>query len=107
MKLTQVKTIQLVCCGQGFNREYQGHYNRYKVLVDGVPIERIYTKEELKELGYWSSRSNVLAMTIWGASQEFEAQLTLGRFIKCISQKKSEEWSEYTHRLTKKIEVIC
>jgi hypothetical protein len=104
-KSAQVNKIQLICCGQGFNKEYQGHYNRYKVLIDGVPLENLYTAERLKELPYWSSRSNVMAMTTWGQSQEFEAQLKIGAFIWGYNKNK-QEWGEYTRDLLKKIEVI-
>jgi len=105
MKFTQVKKVQLICCGQGFNKEYQGHYNRYKVLVDSVPIEKLYTEKELKELPYWVNRSRVMAMVCWGMSQEFEATLKLGAFL-FGQYKQGEEWSEYSRRTTEKIEVI-
>ena len=104
MKFAQVKKIQLVCCGQGFNQEYKGHYNRYKVLIDGKTIESIFNKTELKELSYWSPRSNVMAMTCWGTSQEFEAELAIGRFLQ--APKSGKEWGEYTRDLTSKFEVI-
>jgi hypothetical protein len=105
LEFAQVKTILLVCCGQGFNKEYQGHYNRYKVLIDGEPIEKLYDKDELKELGYWSNRSNVLAMTCWGTSQEFEAQLAVGRFLIPIDER-PQEWGEYTRMVTDKVKAI-
>lgn len=104
LEFAQVKTVLLVCCGQGFNQEYQGHYNRYKVLIDNEPIEKLFTKDELKELSYWSSRSNILAMSTWGQSQEFEAVLSLGQFFNV--QKDKEDWGEYTRRLTDKIKAI-
>lgn len=108
MKFAQVKNILLVCCGQGFNREYRGHYNRYKVIIDGVPIEKIYSKDELKNLAYWSTRSNVMAMTTWGQSQEFEAELSIGRLLKADEKylNKKEQWGEYTRDLISKFEVI-
>ena len=81
LNFATVKEIQLVCVGQGFNREYQGHYNRYKVLVDGVPIEDILNEKTLKDLPYWVNRSKVMAMTVWGMSQEFKAKYTLSGFL--------------------------
>jgi len=101
---TQVKKVLLVCCGQGFNREYQGHYNRYKVLLDGVPIERIYNKEELNKLPYWVNRSRVMAMTVWGMSQEFEATINLGQFLGW--HKATMSWIDYCRLLKEKIEVV-
>ena len=105
MKSAQVKKVQLICCGQGFNKEYRGHYNRYKVLIDGIPLEKICSTEELKALSYWVSRSNVMAMTCWGTSQEFEATLAIGRFLKLADEKKME-WSLFTRALKEKIEAI-
>jgi len=69
--------ILLVLCGQGFNKEYKGHYNRYKVLIGGKPIQNVFATEELKNLSYWVQRSQVMAMTCWGTSQRFEAVISL------------------------------
>lgn len=104
MKFAQVKKVLLVCCGQGFNQEYKGHYNRYKVLIDGKPIEKLFNKTELKDLSYWSPRSNVMAMTTWGQSQEFEAQLAIARFLQ--ASQAGKEWGEYTREIVQKIEAI-
>lgn len=115
LNFAQVKTIKLVCCGQGFNQEYKSHYNRYKVLITGtmkdgteiesVPIERIYDKKELINLAYWVNRSSVMAMTCWGTSQEFEAQLALGNFFE-VDKEDRKNWSEYCKKLKDKIEAI-
>jgi len=98
----QVKKVSLICCGQGFNREYQGHYNRYRVLIDGEPLENIVTKEELKSLGYWSPRSNVIAMTIWGSSQRFEAVIRLAEWMGLDSK----DWPAFTRQAEEKIKEI-
>ena len=106
---SQVKTIQLVCCGQGFNKEYQGHYNRYKILIDSVPIERIYNKEELKKLSYWVNRSKVMAMSVWGMSQEFEAKEKLAYFFgwnDLVIKEQKGNWSDYCKLFEEKIEAI-
>jgi len=105
----QVKTILLVCCGQGFSKEYQGHYNRYKVLIDGKPIEEIFDQKELKNLAYWVNKSKVMAMTVWGTSQEFEAKIHLGWFLgwyRDENDKPRMEWIEYCKLLDKKIKAI-
>jgi len=82
LNFATVNTITLVCVGQGFNREYQGHYNRYKILIDGIPIEDKFSSAELgKHLSYWVNRSKVMAMAVWGMSQEFEAKYTLLHFL--------------------------
>ena len=81
LNFATVNKINLVCVGQGFNREYQGHYNRYKVIIDGIPLEDKFTPEVLKNLGYWVNRSKVMAITVWGMSQEFEAKYTLLHFL--------------------------
>jgi hypothetical protein len=104
MKFAQVKKVQLICCGQGFNREYQGHYNRYKVLIDGKPIETLFNDVELKDLPYWVNRSKVMAMTCWGTSQSFEAQLALAKFLQ--ASQSGKDWGEYTREIREKIEVI-
>jgi len=106
--IAQVKTILLVCCGQGFNREYQGHYNRYKVIIDGQPIEKIYSASELKDLAYWSPRSKVMAMTTWGQSQEFEAVIKLARFLGIGGTfvEVNKNWSEFCLEASQRIKVI-
>ena len=82
LNFATVNKINLVCVGQGFNREYQGHYNRYKVLIDSIPLEDKFSAKELADnLSYWVNRSRVMAMTVWGMSQEFEAKYTLLHFL--------------------------
>ena len=81
LNFATVNKIQFIFVGQGFNREYLGHYNRYKILIDSIPIEDKFTAKELKELPYWVNRSKVMAMTVWGMSQEFEAKYTLLHFL--------------------------
>lgn len=108
IKPSQVKTIKLVCCGQGFNRKYQGHYNRYKVLIDSVPIERIFTREELNKLAHWVNRSKVMAMSVWGGRQEFEAKVSLGYFFGWYYDKNKKPkmyWTEFC-KLIEQIEAI-
>ena len=110
IKPSQVKTIQLVCCGQGFNREYQGHYNRYKIIIIfeqngkmfSEPIENLYSENELKKLTYWVNKSRVMAMTVWGSSQEFEAKVSLGYFLKLDTS----DWSAFCRNLDNLIKVI-
>jgi len=104
MKTAQVKTILLVCCGQGFNKEYRGRYNRYKVLIDNEPIENVYTAEELKSLPYWSNRSKVMAMTTWGQSQEFVAKIKLARFLNLGGDLK--DWEKFADKATTEIKAI-
>lgn len=79
-------------------------YMSYKIMCqlknkEVKKLEDLFTDEELKNLSYWSKRSDTMAMTCWGTSQYFEAQLSLGRFL-FEKQKKGEEWGEYTRRIT-------
>ena len=100
-------TILLVFAGTGYNREYRGRYARYRVLINGQPLENLYSKEQLnKELSYWSSRSNTMAMTCWGTSQSFEAQLALAGFLKLHQDLRRGHWSEYTRAITEQIKII-
>lgn len=97
--------ISLISAGSGYSKEYKASYNRYHVLLNGTTrIEDIFTDEELKNLSYWSKKSNVLAMTCWGTSQLFEAQLALASFLKI--RKEGEDWSDYTNRVKDFIRVI-
>lgn len=76
-------------------------YMRYRVLAnlkDGrqVDIADLFTREELKGLSYWSTRSESMSMTCWGTSQLFEAQLALAAFVGM--EKKGMEWSRYSRK---------
>ena len=98
-------TILLVFAGTGYNREYQARYARYRVLINDQPIESVYTKEQLKDLSYWSSRGNTMSMTCWGTSQSFEAQLSLARFLK-LHEDIRKDWPTYTRAVQKQITII-
>ena len=110
----QVKKVSLICCGQGFNKEYQAHYNRYRVLVEigkdfrgmeleGLyPLEQLFSNLELEKLPYWVNRSKVMAMTCWGTSQRFEAIINLARFLGLDDK----NWSEFTKQAEEKIKEI-
>jgi hypothetical protein len=100
------KKITLIYVGQGYNRFYRGRYNRYKVLIDGTPIERLFEKEDLKNLRYWVNRSGVLAMSIWGSRQEYEAKLAVAEFLKLYEDLKMKNWGEYSRLIDRKIEAI-
>jgi hypothetical protein len=86
-------------------------YMSYRVILiiqsraEMTAIENVYSKEELKELSYWSSRSDTMAMTCWGTSQLFEAQLALARFLG-QGQHKGEEWGDFTRRATDFVKEI-
>lgn len=67
-------------------------------------ISDIFTKDELKELSYWSNRSLSMAMTCWGTSQKFEAQLALMAFLN--PQKKGEEWGKFCQRADKFVKEL-
>jgi hypothetical protein len=99
------KKITLICVGQGYGRAYQARYNRYKVLIDGKPIERLFSSEELKRLRYWVNRSRVLAMSVWGMSQEYEAKLAVADFLKLYEDLK-KDWGKYSRLISKTIDVI-
>jgi len=100
------KKITLIYVGQGYNRAYKARYNRYKVLIDGEPIERLYKDEELKNLRYWVNRSRVLAMSVWGMSQEYEAKLAVADFLKLYEDLKRKDWGKYSGLVEKIIQAI-
>lgn len=104
MTKEQVKTVQLIKSGTGYSKEYRASYNRYRVIIDGNDISSLFDKAELKNLPYWSSRSEMMAMTCWGTSQEFEAQLALAQWLGWKT--KGEEWGDYTRRVTKAITAL-
>lgn len=108
MKKEEVTLVHLVKAGQGYNKEYRASYNRYRVIVESPQgnnaIEWLFDEKDLKELGYWSPRSKTMAMTCWGTSQEFEAQLALASWLGWKIE--GEEWGDYTRRVTRAITVI-
>lgn len=105
----KIKNITLIKAGNGYNKEYRSSYNRYRVLVSllngsTTPLEQLYDKTELKNLNYWSTRSELMAMTCWGISQEFEAQLALASFFNMKIE--NEEWPNYTKRVKEIIKIM-
>ena len=105
-KLSGIKRIQLIHSGRGFNRQYRSGYNRYKVLINGKPIENIFDEDELKNLSYWVNKSKRMAMTVWGTSQEFEARLAIGNFLELYRIEKKDNWGKYCQLLENTIEAI-
>jgi len=104
MKIKDIRGVLLVGTRKRTSNSYGENlpYMSYRVFMDTkkglIPIQELYTPEELKELSYWKSRSKTLAMTCWGTSQYFHAQLAIGRFLKM--EKKVEDWGAYTRRVT-------
>lgn len=96
--------VTLVLLGYGYSRGYKGYYPRYKVLIDGEPIENRFTKEELKKLPYWVPRSRVMAVTVWGMSREFEAKVALGKFFGWIDS--VDNWEKFNELIESNIKVI-
>lgn len=92
----------------GRNLPYVGY--RVMVILDdkaspqGVmrDIAQLFSDEKLKELSYWSKRSNTMAMTCWGTSRLFEAQIALGRWLGFDSK----DWPEFSQRVTSFITEI-
>lgn len=105
MNKKDILFVSLLSAGNGYCKEYHSSYKRYHVLINGTTrIEDLYTREELKALKYWSNRSNVLAVTCWGTSQLFEAQLALASFLGM--REEGEDWGAYTRRATDFIKAI-
>lgn len=115
-KKKEILSVQLVGIKSYTSNSYGRNmpYMRYKVFItrrdeQGELYQReisdVFTDTELKDLGYWSNRSLSMSMRCWGTSQYFEAQLALGRFI-FGKQKQSEEWGDYTRRLTSLIKEL-
>ena len=99
----RIKKIQLIKVSEGFSKEYQGSYLRFRVLIDGEAIEKLYKPEQLKNLAYWVNKSKVMAMRVWGASQLFEARYNLGRFLR-LNEGLSHP--DFCKRMDEMIEVI-
>ncbi len=85
-------------------------YMRYRVFItrkaeDGESYQRelsdVFTAEELKSLSYWSPRSLAMAMTCWGTSQSFEAQIALGRWLGWSDK----DWSAFSRKCEEFIKV--
>jgi hypothetical protein len=93
--------VVLQFIGEGYNQEYKGKYNRYTVHVirgtgknwEDITINH-HNSEWIKEHGYYISRSECLAMTTWGQSQEFEAKYFL---VQLLFDKHNPNYSELTN----------
>ena len=70
--------IRLIFIGRGYSKEYRGSYNRYAVYAGDLKLDHNNT-DFMKKVPYYSTRGEALAMSVWGMSQEFEAQATLTR----------------------------
>lgn len=116
LKKLEVNSISLVGIQSRTSNSYGKNlpYMRYRVFLnktttEGEPyqteISNLFTKEELKALRYWSSRSLSMSMTCWGTSQEFEAQLALADFMG-VEQRKDEEWGDYTRRAREFVKIL-
>lgn len=68
--------IELIYIGSGYNREYGAKYNRYRVYANDLMLTH-YNTDFMGRLPYYSKRSDSMAMTVWGMSQEFEARAKL------------------------------
>lgn len=108
MKRNEVISALLIPCGTGYSKEYRSSYIRYRVILqsehDNNVIERLFDKEELKGLSYWSSRGKTMSMTCWGTSQKFAAQLALARWLGW--EEKGKDWSEFTRMVENKIKSL-
>jgi hypothetical protein len=105
----KIQGVELVSVGNGYSRAYRASYLRYRVFItigdkkhkEIHEIDNLFPIERLKKLPYWVARSGVMAMTCWGTSQRFEAQLALAQFLGM--KKKGEEWGDYCRRVEKLI----
>jgi hypothetical protein len=68
--------IKLVWIGTGYNKEYRAKYNRYVIYANDLKLNH-YNAGFISKLPYYSKRSQAMAMTVWGMSQEFEARAKL------------------------------
>jgi len=92
-----VEDVKLIQVSDGYSQAYKAKYLRFRVLINDTPIEKLFSKEELKNLAYWSNRSKVMSMTVWGAGQEFEAREALGAFLGIPRS----PWTEFTEEIEK------
>lgn len=112
MEKKEIKGISLIGIRSRTSNSYGKNlpYMRYRVFVTAdegvkklVPIEEVFTKEELKEgLSYWSTRSESMSMTCWGTSQLFEAKISLGRFLGW----NEKDWPKFSRKCEELIKEI-
>ena len=113
MTKKEVTAIRLIGTQKRTSNSYGKNlpYMSYRVLVsndaDSVrafrTIQEAFIKEELKTLPYWSSRSEAMAMTCWGTSQFFEAQISLGKWL---GINKKGAWSKFTQKCAKMVQEL-
>ena len=109
MNKSTIKSIALVGHESRTSNSYGRNlaYMRYTVLLstqDGktVNIANAFSREDLKELSYWSARSKTMSMTCWGTSQLFECQISLGRWLGFDEK----DWSAFSHKCTEFIKQV-
>lgn len=108
-----IKSISLIGISSRTSNSYGRNmpYMRYRVFINRVDekgemyqreISDIFTKEELKNLSYWSNRSLSMSMTCWGTSQLFECQISLGRWLGFSSK----DWPAFSDKCRNFIKLI-
>lgn len=68
-----------------------------------IPLQALATKEELKTLPYWSTRSDRMAMTCWGTSQLFEAQIAIARWLGLDDKGR---WADFSREATQLVQEL-
>jgi len=107
MKTEEIKDIKLIFIGWGYSKKYGSYYKRFRVLINDTPIEDIFSEEELKNLAYWSNRSKVLAVRVWGLNQDCEAKLSVAGFLDLFHKEEyRNEWGKYVREVEKFIKII-
>lgn len=76
LKDFEAGNISLVRTGTGRSREYGANYNRYSVYAGDLRLDHDNT-DFMADMPYYSKRSETMAMTVWGMSQELEARAKL------------------------------
>lgn len=111
-KKAEIKSISLFGTSARTSNSYGKNlpYMRYRVFItkqdaEGEFYQRelsdVFTAEELKSLSYWSPRSLAMAMTCWGTSQSFEAQIALGRWLGWSDK----DWPSFSRKCKEFIKV--
>ena len=95
--------VALVNAGDGYSKEYRGSYYRFKIYAKGQEVNH-FNSPWIKELPYYVSRSRVMAMTVWGMSQSFEAQYKIA--TQCCMAELGKYDHDYVYSNYPKVKIM-
>ena len=96
LKDFEAGNIKLIKTSMGRSREYGANYNRYSVYAGDLKLTH-YNTDFMANIPYYSKRSETMAMTVWGMSQDFEARAKLTNLAMYHKLKKYNRDYFYAH----------